>query len=190
MNLGWKLAAVVRGTAEESLLDTNTDERLPVVAGVLGLSGALTGQQFWHRTDEQVQDTPGFRTSYRGGPLAVPDDGDGPRPGDRAPNAPLLVDGAATDLFAMRRRADWTVLGFGGAEIVTPELPGTAQILDADALAADGVLREAYAAGDGEVVVIRPDGYVWSRSYPAKATAPGSGGQTVPSAGGRVGSSR
>jgi 2-polyprenyl-6-methoxyphenol hydroxylase-like FAD-dependent oxidoreductase len=198
MNLGWKLAAVVRGTAGESLLDTYTDERLPVVAGVLGLSGELTGQQFWQRTEEQVQDTLGFRTSYRGGPLAVPDDSTehadrGPRPGDRAPNAPLVVDGAATDLFAMRRRADWTVLAFGGAEVATPELAGTVQILDADALAADGVLREAYAAGDGEVVVIRPDGYVWSRCAAHVAgghLAPWSGGHTVPSAGGRVGSSR
>ncbi|WP_225821007.1 FAD-dependent monooxygenase [Streptomyces naphthomycinicus] len=35
MNLGWKLAAVVRGTAPESLLDTYTAERHPVGAWVL-----------------------------------------------------------------------------------------------------------------------------------------------------------
>ena len=103
----------------------------------------------------------GFATTYRDGPLAGTGDGDGPRPGDRAPNAPLVVDGAATDLFAMRRRADWTVLAFGGP-VPAPDLPGTVQVLDADAVAADGVLCEAYAAGDGEVVVIRPDGYVGS----------------------------
>lgn len=35
MNLGWKLAAVVRGTAPESLLDTYTAERHPIGAWVL-----------------------------------------------------------------------------------------------------------------------------------------------------------
>jgi 2-polyprenyl-6-methoxyphenol hydroxylase-like FAD-dependent oxidoreductase len=170
VNLGWKLAAVVSGRAEESLLDTYTAERLPVAAGVLGLSGELTGRQFWQRTPDQVRDALGFATSYRGGPLAVPDEptehadgGPGPRPGDRAPNAPLVVAGAATDLFAVRRTADWTVLAFGGAA-PAPDVPGPVQVLDADAVAADGTLREAYAATDGELVVIRPDGYVWSRS--------------------------
>jgi 2-polyprenyl-6-methoxyphenol hydroxylase-like FAD-dependent oxidoreductase len=35
MNLGWKLAATVRGTAPEGLLDTYSDERHPVGASVL-----------------------------------------------------------------------------------------------------------------------------------------------------------
>jgi 2-polyprenyl-6-methoxyphenol hydroxylase-like FAD-dependent oxidoreductase len=35
VNLGWKLGAVVRGRAPESLLDTYHDERHPVAAGVL-----------------------------------------------------------------------------------------------------------------------------------------------------------
>jgi 2-polyprenyl-6-methoxyphenol hydroxylase-like FAD-dependent oxidoreductase len=39
-NLGWKLAHVLAG-APESLLDTYEEERLPVAAGVLGLSGQL-----------------------------------------------------------------------------------------------------------------------------------------------------
>jgi hypothetical protein len=192
VNLGWKLAAVVSGAADASLLDSYAAERLPVAAGVLGLSGELTGRQFGQRTPDQIRDSLGFATSYRGGPLAGgDDDGAGPRAGDRAPDAPLVVDGAATDLFAVRRAAEFTVLVFGGAEAGVGTLPGSVQVLDADALAADGVLREAYAADDGDVVVIRPDGFVWSRSRTYEnATAPGSGGQTVPSAGGRVGSSR
>jgi hypothetical protein len=163
VNLAWKLAAVATGRADESLLDTYTAERLPVAAGVLGLSGQLTGRGFWQRTPEQIQDTLGFATNYRGGPLAALDEGPGPRAGDRAPDAPVVADGRATDLFAVRRAADWTVLAFGGATPEVPELPGSVQVLDADALAADGVLREAYGASDGDVVVIRPDGFVWSR---------------------------
>jgi 2-polyprenyl-6-methoxyphenol hydroxylase-like FAD-dependent oxidoreductase len=163
VNLGWKLAAVIAGRADGSLLDTYAAERLPVAAGVLGLSGELTGRQFWARTPDQVRDTQGFTTTYRGGPLAVSDPGPGPRPGDRAPNAPLVVDGAATDLFAVRRATEWTALAFGGTA-PAPDVPGPVQVLDADAVAADGTLRDAYAATDGELVVIRPDGFVWSRS--------------------------
>ena len=63
----------------------------------------------------------------------------------------------------MRRAAEWTALAFGGTA-PAPDVPGLVQVLDADAMAADGTLREAYAATDGELVVIRPDGFVWSRS--------------------------
>ncbi|WP_433800908.1 FAD-dependent oxidoreductase [Actinomycetospora sp. CA-084318] len=156
VNLGWKLAAVVHGS-DPALLDTYTAERLPVAAHVLGLSNALLGAQFWSRTDEQVHDTRGFATTYRTTPVV----GNGPVPGDRAPDAPLR-DGST--LFLRRRAADWTVLAFGGVVETPFDLPGgTVQVLDADALAADGTLREAYGAEDGTVVVIRPDGYVWSR---------------------------
>lgn len=163
VNLGWKLAAVVHGRAGDPLLDSYAAERLPVAAGVLGLSNELTGHQFWQRTPGQVRDTLGFSTSYRDGPLAGSRrNGPGPQPGDRAPNAPLVVDDQVTDLFTARRASDWTVLAFGGppAELDTAALAGTSQVLDADAIAADGVLREAYGASDGDVVVIRPDGFL------------------------------
>ncbi|WP_018330325.1 FAD-dependent oxidoreductase [Actinomycetospora chiangmaiensis] len=163
INLGWKLAAVVHG-ADPALLDSYTAERLPVAAHVLGLSGELTGRQFWSRTSEQLRDTRGLGITYR----TVSDAGSGPVAGDRAPDAPL-VDGST--LFVRRRAADWTVLAFGGVVdgVDAPsDLPGgSVQVLDADALAADGTLREAYGADDGTVVVIRPDGYVWSRSAAA-----------------------
>ncbi|MCD2188606.1 FAD-dependent oxidoreductase [Actinomycetospora soli] len=162
VNLGWKLAAVVHG-ADPALLDTYTAERLPVAAHVLGLSNDLLGSQFWSRTDEQVHDTRGLATTYRTTPAV----GNEPVAGDRAPDAPLR-DGST--LFRRRRDADWTVLAFGGAVAGPADLPGgTVQVLDADALAADGTLREAYGAVDGTVVVIRPDGYLWSRSAAVSA---------------------
>lgn len=40
MNLGWKLAAAVHGTAPEGLLDTYTSERHPIGAGILDWSRA------------------------------------------------------------------------------------------------------------------------------------------------------
>jgi 2-polyprenyl-6-methoxyphenol hydroxylase-like FAD-dependent oxidoreductase len=53
MNLGWKLAQVVRGSAPESLLDTYA-ERHPIGARVLDLTLARTG-------DERTQALQSFR---------------------------------------------------------------------------------------------------------------------------------
>jgi 2-polyprenyl-6-methoxyphenol hydroxylase-like FAD-dependent oxidoreductase len=147
MNLGWKLAAVLRG-AEPALLDTYTAERLPIAAGVLGISTELSGGAMWARTAAQVRTTSQLDLSYRDGPLGSPDEGDGPRPGDRAPDAPV---GDST-VFLRRREADWTVLA--GEPVA---VPGAAVVVVGDAA------RETYAMAPGEVVAIRPDGYVGRR---------------------------
>ncbi len=51
VNLGWKLAAVVRGTAPDALLDTYHAERHPVGARVLRLTMAMTALQ---RADDRT----------------------------------------------------------------------------------------------------------------------------------------
>lgn len=160
-NLGWKLAAVLGG-AEDCLLDTYEAERLPVAADVLGLSSELmNAATFWSRdADHQTHQ---LDITYRGGPLA-PDDveGSGPRPGDRAPDAPLrLPDGTPTTLFLLRRNAEWTVLNF---DADPAELSGETQVLDARELDADGHLRHAYAPAEGELIGLRPDGRIGWRT--------------------------
>jgi 3-(3-hydroxy-phenyl)propionate hydroxylase len=52
VNLGWKLAQVVRGTSPESLLDTYHDERHPVAARVLRHTMALGALQ---RRDDRME---------------------------------------------------------------------------------------------------------------------------------------
>jgi 2-polyprenyl-6-methoxyphenol hydroxylase-like FAD-dependent oxidoreductase len=52
VNLGWKLAQVVKGTATESLLDTYQDERHPVTARALQYTMAQTTLQ---RQDERMK---------------------------------------------------------------------------------------------------------------------------------------
>jgi 2-polyprenyl-6-methoxyphenol hydroxylase-like FAD-dependent oxidoreductase len=147
VNLGWKLAAVLRG-ADAALLDTYTAERLPIAAGVLGISTELSGGAMWARTAEQVRTTSQLDLSYRDGPLGSSDDGPGPRPGDRAPDAPV---GDST-VFLRRREADWTVLTTQDTEV-----PGaTVVVVGAEAAA-------TYALAPGEVLAIRPDGYVGRR---------------------------
>ncbi|MEJ2864402.1 FAD-dependent monooxygenase [Actinomycetospora flava] len=147
MNLGWKLAAVLRG-ADAGLLDTYTAERLPIAAGVLGISAELSGGAMWARTAAQVRTTSQLDLSYRDGPLGASDDGPGPRPGDRAPDAPV---GDST-LFLRRREADWTVLAASAADV-----EGATVVLAGDEAIA------TYALAPGEVVAVRPDGYVGRR---------------------------
>jgi 2-polyprenyl-6-methoxyphenol hydroxylase-like FAD-dependent oxidoreductase len=90
-NLGWKLAMVLNG-ANPALLDTYEEERLPIAAGVLGISTRLakqfvaTGNRF-ARSTETLQ----LGIHYRQSSLSKPahSSSDGLAPGDRVPDAQL-----------------------------------------------------------------------------------------------------
>ena len=176
VNLGWKLAAVLGG-ADAGLLDTYEAERLRVAAGVLGLSSTLTMRPF-ERSASEAERTTQLDLTYRGGPLA-PDPGDGPaRPGDRAPEAPgRAPDGAPVRLFDLfrpdARGPHWTLVGFGAppphvdgavrpVTVLAPGDPvppgGGAVLVDVD-----GHAGAAYGGLPGEVLAVRPDGYVGAR---------------------------
>jgi 2-polyprenyl-6-methoxyphenol hydroxylase-like FAD-dependent oxidoreductase len=125
-NLGWKLALVAGGAADPALLDTYEAERQPVARDVLRLTDraftVATSTRWIHRLARTrvapvlarlasllpAARTAGFRTvaelaiDYRSSP-AVTDDRAGrrppaPRAGDRMPDAPVRLDGAATTL--------------------------------------------------------------------------------------------
>jgi 2-polyprenyl-6-methoxyphenol hydroxylase-like FAD-dependent oxidoreductase len=159
-NLGWKLASVVGG-APHTLLETYEAERLPVAAGVLGLSSEMHRRNF--RTGPAPSaGQPAFHQldiSYRGGPLALddrPDPGE-LRAGDRAPDG-LLNDG--TRLFDLFRGPDFTLLAFGAA---TGEFD-----LPVHRVAGRG----AYAGldtGAGTFALVRPDGHLGALSTSAAA---------------------
>ena len=178
-NLGWKLAAV-RAGAGEWLLDTYESERMPVAADVLGLSDVLTTRRFEDRGADGVRALQ-LGLGYRDGPLAAgPDgtpralldtspgsaDGPGPGAGDRAPDAPLRdADGRRVRLFDVFRHPGWTLLGYRTA----PEPHAgvrTASIGSGGADLADhaGFFAAAYAAEPGELVLVRPDGYMALRT--------------------------
>jgi 2-polyprenyl-6-methoxyphenol hydroxylase-like FAD-dependent oxidoreductase len=142
-NLGWKLGAVLSGTAPGSLLDTYEEERLPVAADMLGLSTRI------HRGEaRRGEATRQLGLGYRGSSLAVetrtdlPDEALGA--GDRAPDG--TVEGVR--LFEVFRGPHWTLLTVG-PDAETPVLPGvrTARIGS----------YERYGTG---VFLVRPDGYV------------------------------
>jgi len=106
-NLGWKLAMVLNG-ANPALLDTYEEERLPIAAGVLGISTRLakqfvaTGNRF-SRSAETLQ----LGIQYRGSALSQPGNStsEGLAPGDRAPDAQLpggrLFDQLRTGRFLL-----------------------------------------------------------------------------------------
>ncbi|MCW0211772.1 MAG: FAD-dependent monooxygenase [Pseudonocardia sp.] len=178
-NLGWKLAHVLAG-ADAGLLDTYEAERLPVAADVLGLSTLLTGRRLGERGAEGERALQ-LGVTYRGGPLAPESGGSdsggsdswgpdsevqGPRPGDRAPDAPVrTAAGVPVRLFDLQRGPHWTLLGFGvrppvvGGPVRTVAIGGP----DPDVLDTDGNAGTAYGASDGELVAIRPDGHVGLR---------------------------
>jgi 2-polyprenyl-6-methoxyphenol hydroxylase-like FAD-dependent oxidoreductase len=172
-NLGWKLAAVVAG-AQEGLIDSYEQERLPVAAGILGLSTRLFnsmvaqgGNMAARRDGSTLQLGIGYRDSawveeLRAEPGLV-------RAGDRAPDAPGLVgaDGT-TRLFDLMRGTHFTVLAFGkkwtdvvfrakerfGAMLRVVQIDGE-QWRDSGGHAAQG-----YGVTRDTLFVIRPDWHV------------------------------
>ncbi|KAK0438015.1 FAD binding domain-containing protein [Armillaria borealis] len=110
VNLAWKLALVQKGIAPRSLLDSYSQERIPVIAAMLDKSSELHaktftpggGQTGWTRGFELRQ----LGVNYHGSPIVVDetpvkgeeavdpyrsgDDGT-VRGGDRAPDAPGLI---------------------------------------------------------------------------------------------------
>lgn len=118
-NLGWKLAAVQSG-ANTALLDTYEAERLPVARHVLELSSRLTASAVSSKTKGLVardQDTSQLDIHYRASSLSC-ELRSAPgrvRAGDRAPDAPGLLDceGSTLRLFDLFRGPHATLLAFG-----------------------------------------------------------------------------
>ena len=135
LNLAWKLALVHKGLAPQSLLESYTKERLPVIAAMLSKTTNLLNkfyeQEGWSRQTELLQ----LGVNYRGSsiivdesPSATPDEKIDPyrsgvagstlRAGDRAPDAPgiLSVHGpGARRLFDLFKPNRHTVLVFDAA---------------------------------------------------------------------------
>jgi len=162
MNLGWKLAATINGTAPDGLLDTYTEERHPLGARVLEMTRAQVALM---RPDPLVEalrtvvsdlmDTDEgnrYFTKFISGMTQTYDLGDHPLTGRRAPD-PELGD---------------------GRRIGELQQDGSAVLLD---LRDDEKVRDSVAGKDIRVitttcpahpewsgVLIRPDGYVaWAR---------------------------
>lgn len=174
-NLGWKIDAVFHG-APKALLDTYEEERLPVAASVLGISSKLYKQI---AKDEPAQRRDAvtlqlgitykeMSLSQTAGDITLPLSS-----GDRAPDAPGLdADGNTVRLFDYFRGPHFTLLRlFAGDEANGERMPGVRYVdirharpqqplqpeLFVDAF---GHAAKEYGGGDGECVLVRPDGYI------------------------------
>ena len=171
VNLGWKLAQVVRGTAPESLLDTYEAERHPVGAQVLQTTMAQTALARRDARIDAVRDAMADmlsmdepRKRYAGmlsGLDVSYDLGEGhPLLGRRMPDLDVVTPDGPVRVFSLLHGAWPVLLSFGGpgpADI--PPWADGVQMVDAGY---DGpwelpVIGEVPAPA---AVLIRPDGYV------------------------------
>jgi 2-polyprenyl-6-methoxyphenol hydroxylase-like FAD-dependent oxidoreductase len=171
VNLGWKLAQVVKGTSPESLLDTYHAERHPVGARVLRLTMA---QVALHRPDERtnaVRDILGEllkmdevrkRIAAEMSGLGIHYDfGEGhPLLGRRMPDLDLDTADGPLRVFTLLHKAQPVLLNFGepGGFAITP-WRDRVQVVDAE-YAGAWELPAIGAVPSPTAVLIRPDGYV------------------------------
>jgi 3-(3-hydroxy-phenyl)propionate hydroxylase len=171
VNLGWKLAEVVRRTSPDSLLDTYHAERHPVAARVLRDTMAQVALM---RPDDRIEavrdivsellrmDEPRKRFAARMTGLDIHYDlGEGhPLLGRRMPDLDLVTADGPLRVFTLLHAARPLLLNFGEAgEVAIAPWRDRVQVVDAKY---DGVweLPVMGAVAAPTVVLIRPDGYV------------------------------
>lgn len=183
-NLCWKLDAVLRGTAPETLLDSYDAERIP--AADENILNSTRSTDFITPKNEAARAyrdavlalaaNHGFArplvnsgrlsrpASLAGSPLNTPDDADwagGVAPGAPAVDAPL-GEGWLLDQLGGR----FVAMVFGeAAEMPMPE--GVTML----AVPADGLAAARYAAVAGDVVLVRPDQHIAARWHGCDAAA-------------------
>lgn len=181
-NLGWKLAAVLRG-ASDDLLDTYGSERIPVARAVLDDSTRKMQKTLGTVTEStekglasalgSIADdiTTGLPIGYRESSLTLPMHKGQYAPvipGDRAPDAQGLhnktFDGS---LFDLLRGSHWTLLAFPHQKDATVYGLASATVhvheIGTDLEDAQGNLARIYQPEEDEMILIRPDGYLAAR---------------------------
>jgi 2-polyprenyl-6-methoxyphenol hydroxylase-like FAD-dependent oxidoreductase len=162
-NLGWKLAAVLKGAPEE-LLATYEEERRPVAAGMLGLATRLLNEAK-QGPMRRSRETRQLDLGYRGTSLALQTrERDGVQAGGRAPDAPMRGRaGQPIRLFSLFRGPHLTLLGYETDRAAIAPRPGLRVYIvgQRDDIVDDGGhFRGGYGLSPGEWALIRPDGYV------------------------------
>ncbi|PDT03543.1 hypothetical protein CO666_13245 [Rhizobium chutanense] len=171
VNLGWKLAQVVKGISPESLLDTYHAERHPVAARVLRTTMAQVALQ---RTDDRTEalrdillellgmEEPRKKIAAEMSGLAIHYEfGKGhPLLGRRMPDLELVTSDGRLRVYTLLKNAQPALLNLGapGSLDVTP-WSGRIRSVDASY---DGPweLPAIGAVSAPTAVLIRPDGYV------------------------------
>jgi 2-polyprenyl-6-methoxyphenol hydroxylase-like FAD-dependent oxidoreductase len=179
VNLGWKLAQVVKGTSTDGILDTYHAERHPIAARVL--RNAMAQMMLLHRPDDRVKalhdsisellsmDEPRKRFGAMMSGLDIHYDlGEGhPLRGRRMPDLDLVTDDGAVRVFTLLRDARPVLLNLGEFDgFDASPWADRVQLIDAKYVG-DWDLPVLGAVTAPATVLIRPDGYVaWAGDRP------------------------
>jgi len=183
-NLAWKLALVYRKFARPSLLQSYNDERLPVIAEMLGHTTLLHNQTFSLKTapgDTSMWKRGNFLSqlgvNYRWSNIVVDEqEGDGAatvdaygrisdgrlRAGDRAPDAPALTvlrggNGPMTRLFDIFGPSHHTVLVFSNDAAKYASVLSTLSIYPKDVIRTASIVRANENTDDEQLDTILRD---------------------------------
>ncbi|GAA5119980.1 FAD-dependent monooxygenase [Pseudonocardia adelaidensis] len=174
LNLGWKLAAAVHGTAPAGLLDTYENERRPAGERVIMHSRAQSAllspgadiTALRSLVTELLADTTATRRIadlMAGADLHYPARFDGPaHPLTRrwAPDLPLRVDGRETRVAELLRAARPVLLDLAGRADLTAAARGWTDRVD--------VVTATTPEPPADALLVRPDGYVaWAGEHDA-----------------------
>jgi 2-polyprenyl-6-methoxyphenol hydroxylase-like FAD-dependent oxidoreductase len=195
MNLGWKLALVILGTAPESLLDTYEQDRLPVMRSIVHRTEALTEVIGGHSilrnffihvaplfaNADFVQDNATANISqialnYRNSPLSEDLFGDGNLvAGDRIPDLAICVasTGAPVALSGVKAAPSEPPAVFPAAQIEPP----VARAVPLDAQAHASIEPIVPTEAESDQLVLVP-----STGPQELSAAPGGSGTQIPAA--------
>jgi 3-(3-hydroxy-phenyl)propionate hydroxylase len=177
VNLGWKLAQVVKGESPESLLDTYQSERHPAAARALAYTMSLNTLSRQDPRTESLRDLAGEIASmpeprHHLGALASGlsvryDLGDThPLLGRRVPDLDITTSEGPTTIFTLLHEARPILLNLGKPATINPaDLPARTRLIDArsDSPWTLPALGEVTAP---TALLIRPDGHVaWVDDY-------------------------
>lgn len=171
-NLGWKLAAVLRGDAAEELLDTYESERHPVAARVLRNTRAQTAVQRPGVHMDALRDAMAeligidavrYRLGLMITALDIRYDGVGEHPmtGRRIPDVALTIEGHPTRMYELLRSGRPILLVRNNAGV--PDIGAWKDRVDL--VCADDPRVDWVVPGVGPVTapaqaLVRPDGYI------------------------------
>jgi 2-polyprenyl-6-methoxyphenol hydroxylase-like FAD-dependent oxidoreductase len=171
VNLGWKLAQVVKGISPESLLDTYFDERHPVTARVLRYTMAQTALQ---RQDERtkalgevVSEVAGMDEPRKwlaglvsGLDIRYELGGGHPLVGRRMPDLEVVTADGAVRVFELLHEGKGVLLNLGESDSFdTAPWADRVQLIEAE-YGGQWELPVLGAVAAPTAVLVRPDGYV------------------------------